>query len=587
VFVNSIFKSYTPGKLLGITFALALYVVSSLGGAYGQKSQATPTRQSSIDAFAGGNFEEAYSGFSQLLEKYPKDPLYKFYSGASLVMLQREPEHALALLSQSVSGASVVRSLPPEAYFYLGRAQQMCGKFSEAISSFNSFTEDAGKKAARELGVPGFIQECEGRKGMLTSAAPAISKPPVAEPVTSSNLPGPADKTVSTAKPAEKQVEQITVSDKNADKQEVIMAGPDKIIPEKSKLPAEYESILDEALKYQSKADSLLRQAADQKKQLEKVPESEKSALRVKIYQNEMQAASFQKTADSKYSDAQTRMNSGKPALTAAKTDTALTVSKPVPVAAANEKKVDEQPALTVNTSHVAQSENKPAAIISLFQVLPKDAVYPDEAIKIDPEVPAGLIYRIQLAVFRNPAPPAFFKGITPVYGFKVQGSDKTNYYAGMFRRSADAKKALIAVKETGFKDAFIIALADRKAVSSDRAAMLENEWGNKSLINLSVSDTIPPALVFRIEVARTAKPMKPDAIEALKTTAGSRGLDVLHLSDGNLVYLIGKFITFESAEEFCDLLIRNNYRGAKVVAWLGNKEVPVETAKQLFKGLQ
>jgi hypothetical protein len=68
---------------------------------------------------------------------------------------------------------------------------------------------------------------------------------------------------------------------------------------------------------------------------------------------------------------------------------------------------------------------------------------------------------------------------------------------------------------------------------------------------------------------------------------AGTRGLDILHLSDGNIVYLIGKFITFESAAEYADLLVRNNYRGAKVVAWLGNKEVPVETARQLFNNLE
>jgi len=75
--------------------------------------------------------------------------------------------------------------------------------------------------------------------------------------------------------------------------------------------------------------------------------------------------------------------------------------------------------------------------------------------------------------------------------------------------------------------------------------------------------------------------------LETLKTFAGSRGLDILHLSDGNIVYLIGKFITFESAAEYSDLLIRNNYRGAKVVAWLGNKEVSVDTARQLFNDLK
>ena len=102
--------------------------------------------------------------------------------------------------------------------------------------------------------------------------------------------------------------------------------------------------------------------------------------------------------------------------------------------------------------------------------------------------MPPGLIYRIQLAVFRNPVAPSYFKGITPVYGFKVTGTDKTNYYAGMFRRSADAKKALLQVKETGFRDAFIVALSDNKPVSADRAAVLENEWGMKPFVDISDS---------------------------------------------------------------------------------------------------
>jgi len=68
---------------------------------------------------------------------------------------------------------------------------------------------------------------------------------------------------------------------------------------------------------------------------------------------------------------------------------------------------------------------------------------------------------------------------------------------------------------------------------------------------------------------------------------AGSRGLDTENLVDGNIVYLIGKFITFESASEYSDLLIRNGYRDAKVVARLGKRVIPVETAKQLFDGMK
>ena len=97
---------------------------------FAQKNQPVPTRQSSIDAFSKGNYEQAYNDFSQLLLKYPKDPLYKYYSGACLVMMKKDPEEAATLLQQSVNGASVVRSLPPDALFYLGRAQQMSGKYS-------------------------------------------------------------------------------------------------------------------------------------------------------------------------------------------------------------------------------------------------------------------------------------------------------------------------------------------------------------------------------------------------------------------------------------------------------------------------
>jgi hypothetical protein len=99
--------------------------------------------------------------------------------------------------------------------------------------------------------------------------------------------------------------------------------------------------------------------------------------------------------------------------------------------------------------------------------------------------------------------------------------------------------------------------------------------------------DTVPPTLSFRVEVIRSLKPLKDDVVDGIKKIAGTRGLDIQPLDDGNIAYLIGKFITFESATEYADLLIRNGYREARVVAWLGKKEIPVETAKQLFENLE
>jgi hypothetical protein len=46
----------------------------------------------------------------------------------------------------------------------------------------------------------------------------------------------------------------------------------------------------------------------------------------------------------------------------------------------------------------------------------------------------------------------------------------------------------------------------------------------------------------------RINKPVKPDVIQKIEALAGSRGLEMIKNSDGETVFLIGNFITFESA---------------------------------------
>jgi hypothetical protein len=75
--------------------------------------------------------------------------------------------------------------------------------------------------------------------------------------------------------------------------------------------------------------------------------------------------------------------------------------------------------------------------------------------------------------------------------------------------------------------------------------------------------------------------------VEAIRKLAGNRGLDIKMLEDGKIDYLIGKFITFETASGYSDLLKKNGYRETQVVAWLGEKEIPIESAKQLIENLK
>ncbi len=176
-----------------------------VAGIASMNTQQKSTRQSSIEAFSKGEFEQAYNGFSDLLVLYPKDPLYKYYSGVCLLKLNREPEKALTLLQQAQQGSAVVRTIPSDALFWLGRAQQMTGRFTEAISSFNEFTDQYGKKVARDLDIPGYLQQCQDRKGQVTEAAsnsvaaekrPVKSDYPVAEVKEQKNIAAPVTKKI-------------------------------------------------------------------------------------------------------------------------------------------------------------------------------------------------------------------------------------------------------------------------------------------------------------------------------------------------------------------------------------------------------
>jgi tetratricopeptide (TPR) repeat protein len=553
-----------------IMFLLIIVIGLNFNDVFSQKAQIKPTRQSSFEAFSKGNYELAYNEFTELLLTYSKDPLYKYYSGVCLVNLKRDPEKAEILLQQALQGASVVRTLPSDALLYLGRAQQMGGKYEDALKSFNLFADLVGKKASRELGVPDFIQQCNNKEGKLTN------------PLTSENVTVQKD-----------EVEVIKNNEKLSGKEAITQPQKNGTLV-KSDLPEGYERILDNALDFQSKADSLNALIGDQKKVLEMSSNIDNPAIKTKIAENELLAASFQKSADQEYAKANDVINPQQESISKKE------IVQPVKTIIVNDSvkltdtsKIKEGNIKPDTLVKIVPGVRKPAETLVYFGVLPKPVTDPKEKIVIDPEIPSGLIYRIQIAVFRNPVAPSYFKGITPVYGFRVVGTDKTIYYVGMFRRSSDATKALITVKSKGFKDAFVIALSGNKTVSADRAALMEKEWGKKPFFDIinsqpeTLPDTVPPTLTFRVEVMRSLKPVKDDVVEGIVKMAGSRGLDTQTLDDGNIAYLIGKFITFESAAEYADLMIRNGYREAHVVAWLGKKEIPVETAKQLFDSME
>jgi hypothetical protein len=68
-------------------FLMILIMMISFPELYSQDKHSKPTRQSALEAFSKDNFEMALAQFSELSITYPKDPLYKYYSGVLIKLL--------------------------------------------------------------------------------------------------------------------------------------------------------------------------------------------------------------------------------------------------------------------------------------------------------------------------------------------------------------------------------------------------------------------------------------------------------------------------------------------------------------------
>jgi len=117
-----------------------------------------------------------------------------------------------------------------------------------------------------------------------------------------------------------------------------------------------------------------------------------------------------------------------------------------------------------IETQNIQESE---------FAILPKSPYSAANPVPVGNPLPDGVVYKIQLGAFSKPLPANAFKGLTPLSGEKSDNGI-VKYYAGFFRRLADAGEALRKIHKYGYKDAYIVAFYNRKAIHLERAKQLE-----------------------------------------------------------------------------------------------------------------
>ena len=169
----------------GVPWVVAVMVVLLLTPAKPLLAQNAVMKPSKVEAQAAwdrGDYEKAFNHFNGLLLMYTRDPLYQYYTGASLVKLERDIQRAVTLLSSAINSSVNIKSVPDEVWFYYGRALQMSGSFSQAIDAYERFSKNAGKKVAAGYEVQRYIDQCKAGDGALGSARPEPGKPEATRP---------------------------------------------------------------------------------------------------------------------------------------------------------------------------------------------------------------------------------------------------------------------------------------------------------------------------------------------------------------------------------------------------------------------
>lgn len=545
---------------------LVIIFISSIN-ALSQDPDFIPDRGIAERAFNNKDFSTAFKHYESLLARFSADPVYKYYTGACMVELNQNPDQSKTLIREAIINSSSIRNVPAESWYYLGRAYQQAGDFDQAVEAYETFSESARRKDRKELGINELISQCLNGVGDIRGQEQGMEA-------------GQRDEMVQAMEQVQEQ-DVINVRERNIDiiQDSVAVVEPDQGPGD------QYDLLAREALEYQVKADSMVRLTDRYRATLDELSESDRETVRSKILSLEQSAFEYQKIANQKYKQA-AGMASEKyddeilPALQDTTKEVIVEDKEVVP----DIKMVEGD---SIKTDTIADVIMRIPPVLELFS----DEYDQQGSIPVNPELPEGLFYRIQVAAFRNPKDLPFFKGLGPISIYRAQDSDINFYYAGMFRLKEDAVDALVKVKQKGFSDAFIIALMDGSRTSMEKAEQHEKKW---SVVSLFKQDTVimgkdsktlePPTLVYRVQVMKVKNKVQEDELELFKKLAEKKSYNIFETADKEYVYLIGKFLTFESAATYADLLYRNGMKEAKVVAYMGKKEIPLETAKKLFE---
>ncbi|HEY4798167.1 MAG TPA: hypothetical protein VII99_03720, partial [Bacteroidia bacterium] len=212
-----------------------------------------------------------------------------------------------------------------------------------------------------------------------------------------------------------------------------------------------------------------------------------------------------------------------------------------------------------------------------------------------------GLFYAIQIGVFSKPVSSTQLYNISPLNSESTE-KGLIRYTTGRFTSEANAVKARNNIAGKGIADAFIVAYHNGKRISLAAAKNLIDTQGanviskDKQEYSFVPSDTTTSessavslttssnkGIVFKVQVgAYKEKVPIGEANKLLKIS--DKGIKTFKDENGLMIYTVGEFLEYETANKQKEQIISQGVTGAFVIAIKNGKKIPASEALDLIK---
>ncbi len=214
-----------------------------------------------------------------------------------------------------------------------------------------------------------------------------------------------------------------------------------------------------------------------------------------------------------------------------------------------------------------------------------------------DLEKVEGLLYTVQIGVYKQAVPHSKLFNIKPIYEEKTEYGF-IRYTTGIFNDFVTASNEKDRIVKLGITDAFVTAYFNGKritlreakniATSNDAEVFAVVDPVKLSEIepdnNIDLGDLENINIHFKVQIGAYKERVPNNVVSDFIRIAANNKLDQTKDENGVTIYTVGDFNSYEQANQTKTILINEGLKDAFVIAFNGAKKIPVKDALRLLQ---